>query len=101
MYACIDKCFHNHYHMFPSVNLCAAGSIFQIISGIFLVTISLKTYGNLPPEAVTVCCGTTFLSQGIAYSWPEATTVACGQRPQGFMSYKSWLNQGQMFRLDI
>ena len=100
MYACVDKCFHNHYHMFPSVNL-RAGSIFQIISGIFLVTISLKTDGNLPPDGVTVCCGTTFLSKRGVYLRPEDATVVCGQRPQDFMSYKSWLNQGQMVRLDI
>ena len=44
---------------------------------------------------------TTFLSYRGAYLRPDAATVGCGQRPQGSISYKSWLNQGQMFRLDI
>ena len=62
VYAYVVLRLDNQKHMFPSVKE-SAGSIFQIMLGISLVTISLKTYGNLPPEAVTVCCGTTFLSQ--------------------------------------
>ena len=42
---------------------------------------------------------TTFLSYRGAYSRPEATTVACGPRPQGFMSQMSQLNPGQMVTL--
>ena len=39
------------------------------------MAIPLRTYGILPPEAATVCCG---------------------RRTQGFMRYLSWLNPGQM-----
>ena len=34
---------------------------------------------------------TTILSHREAYSRPEAATVACGRRPQGFISHKSRL----------
>ena len=45
--------------------------------------------------------GTTFLNHREAYPWPEAATVACGRRTQGFMSHLSWLNPGQMVTLLI
>ena len=42
---------------------------------------------------------TTFLSHKGAYSRPEAATVACGRRPQGFMSQKSRLKSGHLVTL--
>ena len=42
---------------------------------------------------------TTFLSHRGAYSRPEAATVACGRRPQGFMSQKSRLKSGHLVTL--
>ena len=44
---------------------------------------------------------TTFLSHRRAYLRPEANTVACGHRPQGFMSQKSRLNPGNLVTLYI
>ena len=44
---------------------------------------------------------TTFLSHRGAYSRPEAATVACGRRPQGFMSQKSRLKSGHLVTLDL
>ena len=38
--------------------------------------------------------GTIFLNQRVAYPRPEAATVACGRRTQGFMSLLSQLNPG-------
>ena len=52
-------------------------------------------YSVLWPEA------TTFLSHRGAYSRPEAVTVACGERPQGFVNQKSRLNPIQMVSLDM
>ena len=42
---------------------------------------------------------TTFLNHREAYSRPEDVTVACGRRPQGFMSQKSRLNPEQIVTL--
>ena len=39
---------------------------------------------------------TTFLTHRGAYSRPEAATIACGQRPQGFMSQMSRLKSGHL-----
>ena len=44
---------------------------------------------------------TTLLHHRGPYPWPEAATVACGRRTQGFMSHLSWLNPGQMVTLLI
>ena len=44
---------------------------------------------------------TTFLSHRGAYSRPEAATVACGRRPQGFMSQKSRLKSGHLVTLSM
>ena len=63
------------------------------------MTIPLRTYGNLPPEAAIVCCGpeaTTFLSHRGVYTRPEAATV-----PQGFISQKSRLKSGHLVTLCI
>ena len=39
---------------------------------------------------------TTFLNSRGAYPRPEAATIACGRRPQGFMSQKSRLKSGHL-----
>ena len=44
---------------------------------------------------------TTFLSHRGAYSRPEAATVACGRRPQGFISQMSRLKSGHLVTLVI
>ena len=44
---------------------------------------------------------TTFLSYRGAYSRPEAATVACGRRPQGFITHKSRLKSGHLVTPDI
>ena len=43
---------------------------------------------------------TTFLRHRRAYSRPEADTVACGLRQQGFIGHKSLLPPGQMVTLN-
>ena len=44
---------------------------------------------------------TTFLSPRRAHLRTQAAIVACGRRPQGFMSQKSRLNPGHLVTLDI
>ena len=69
-----------------------------------LVTISLKTYGILPPKAATVCSGQRPQHSSVpwgAYSRPEAAIVSCGQRPQGFISQKSRLKSGHIVTLQL
>ena len=44
---------------------------------------------------------TTFLSYRGAYSRPEAATVTCGRRPQGFIGQMSRLKSGHLVTLVI
>ena len=56
---------------------------------------SEAAHSSLWPEA------TRFLKSQRAYSRPEAAIVACGQRPQDFLSHKSRLSPGQVVTLDM
>ena len=44
---------------------------------------------------------TTFLSHRGVYLRPEAATVACGRRPQGFISQKSRPKSGHLVTLGL